>query len=314
MKPEIVLVLSKANAPGLLPALEERYTVHRLPATGDMAAAAARCGQRARALVTPTLVGADARLIDTLPNLEIIVCPGGHVDRIDRAVTRARGIPVTNTPNVSAPDVADLAIGHLLAVARRVCDGDAFVRAGRWNAGPMGFGIRVGGKRLGIVGLGVIGRIVAKRAAGLDMEVCYHGPRRKADVPYRYYSDLVAMARAVDFMVLNCSAGPATRHLIDRAVLAALGPRGVLVNVARGSAVDHQALLEALADGTIAGAGLDAFENEPHVPARLLGMENVVLTAHTGAFTTEAKAIMVELALANLDAHFAGEPLPSPVP
>jgi lactate dehydrogenase-like 2-hydroxyacid dehydrogenase len=210
--------------------------------------------------------------------------------------------------------VADFAIAHLLAVARRVAEGDDFVRAGRWPSGPMPFSTRVTGKTLGIVGLGQIGRIVARRAEGLDMTVCYHQPEPKPGVPYRYFADVVELARHVDFLSLHCPAGPETRHLIDRAVLEALGPQGILVNVARGLVVDEAALIEALAGGTIAGAGLDVFEDEPHVPERLRAMANVVLSPHTGAFTEEAKAQMLDVSVANLDAHFAGQPLISPVP
>jgi lactate dehydrogenase-like 2-hydroxyacid dehydrogenase len=275
---------------------------------------AARLGGGVRGLVTTTQAGADAALIDALPRLEIIVCPGAHVDAIDRAAAARRGIAVTNAPGISAPDVADFAIAHLMAVAREIAKADDFVRAGHWLSGAMPFSTRVSGKTLGIVGMGEIGRIVARRAEGLDMTVCYHEPERMPDVPYRYFDDLVELARHVDFLSLHCHAGPKTRHLVDRAVLEALGPRGILINLARGLVVDEEALIEALETGAIAGAGLDVFENEPHVPERLRALTNVILSPHKAAFTVETKAEMLELAMANLRAHFAGKPLISPLP
>lgn len=314
MKPEILLVLAPSNPPRIIPALEEHYVVHLLPMVDDMAEVAARLGAQVRALVTTTQAGADAALIDVLPKLEIIACPGAHVDAIDRAAARKRGIAVTNAPGVSAPDVADFAIAHLLAVARGIAEGDDFVRAGHWTSGPKSFSTRVAGKTLGIVGLGEIGRIVARRAEGLDMTICYHEPERMSDVPYRYFDDVVELARHVDFLSLHCHAGPETRHLIDRTVLEALGPRGILINMARGLVVDEDALVEALETGVIAGAGLDVFENEPHVPESLCAMPNVVLSPHKGAFTEETKAQMLDAVLTNLHAHFAGQPLISPVP
>ncbi len=314
MKPEIILVLTPSNPPRIVPVLEEHFVVHPLAMGDDMARTAARLGGDARALVTTTQAGADAALIDALPKLEIIVCSSGHVDTVDRAAARQRGIAVTNAPGISAPDVADFAIAHLLAVAREIPKCEDFVRSGGWTSGPMPLSTRVSGKTLGIVGMGEIGRIVARRAEGLDMTVCYHEPEKMPDVPYRYFDDVIELARHVDFLSLHCRAEPATRHLIDRAVLKALGPQGILVNMARGVVVDEEALIEALESGGIAGAGLDVFENEPHVPERLRALNKVVLSPHKGAFTEEAKAEMLEMALANLRAHFTGRPLISPVP
>ena len=314
MKPEIILVLAPSNPPRIVPVLEEHFVVHPLAMNDDMARTAARLGGEVRALVTTTQAGADAALIDALPRLEIIVCPGAHVDAIDRAAARKRGIAVTNAPGISAPDVADFAIAHLLAVAREISKCEDFVRSGRWTLGPMPLSTRVSGKTLGIVGMGEIGRIVARRAEGLDMTVCYHDPVQMPDVPYRHFDDVVELARHVDFLSLHCRAGPETRHLVDRAVLDALGPRGILISMARGLVVDEDALIEALESGGIAGAGLDVFENEPHVPERLRALPNVILSPHKAAFTEEAKEQMLDLALANLRSHFAGHPLISPVP
>ncbi len=309
-KPEVLVVCD--DPPQILPALKEHFSVHvQLDAhVSDVLPAAAK---HVRALVTGTLVGADKRLIDSLANLEIIVCSGGHVDRIDVAAARARGIPLTNAPGISAPDVADLALAFILGVSRRLIESHRFVRDGRWPDGGMGFGRRVGGKKVGILGLGGIGRIVARRVLAFDMEVCYSGPRRKDDVPYLFFDDLVEMARHVDYLVICCPESPRTRHLVNMPVLRALGPEGVLINVARGTIVDEAALVEALAQGAIAGAGLDVFEHEPHVPEALIAMDNVILQAHVGAFTNEAKLQMVDIAMTNLLNHFADQPLLTPV-
>jgi len=314
MKPEIILVLTPSNPPRIVPVLEEHFVVYPLAIGDDMARTAARLGGNVRALVTTTQAGADATLIDALPKLEIIVCSSGHVDTVDRATARKRGIAVTNAPGISAPDVADFAIAHLMAVAREISKCEDFVRSGRWTSGLMPLSTRVSGKTLGIVGMGEIGRIVARRAEGLDMTVCYHEPEKMPDVSYRHFDDVIELARHVDFLSLHCRAEPATRHLVDRAVLKALGPQGILVNMARGVVVDEEALIDALESGGIAGAGLDVFENEPHVPERLRTLTNVILSPHQGAFTEEAKADMLEMALANLLAHFAGQALISPVP
>ena len=235
------------------------------------------------------------------------------VRRIDLAAARARGIAVADAADATAPDVADLAIGLLLAVARRLIEGDAFVRAGRWSAGPMGFGTRVGGKKLGIVGSGAVGRLVAARAEGFDLEIAYHGPRPKADARWRHVADLVQLAREVDFLAVCCRDGPETRNLVDRRVLDALGPRGVLVSVARGGVVDLAALAGAVAEGAIAGVGLVAFEDGPRLPPELLARDDVVVAAHDGAFTQEARARMIDGVLASLRAHFAGRPPSGPV-
>jgi D-3-phosphoglycerate dehydrogenase len=312
-RPTVAFVLSRANPPQLGPTLERYFHVHGLPDTDAVARSVAGFADKVRALVTTTVAGADRRLIAALPNLELVVCLGGHVDRIDRQAAGARGIPVTNTPNVSSPDVADLAIALMLGIARRVCESDRFVRAGRWTTTSMPFGRRVNGKRLGIVGLGTIGSIVARRAEGFDMEIAYFGRAAKKGIPYRFYDDVVQMAADVDFLTLHCKSGPETRHLVDARVLKALGPEGFLINAARGEVVDERALIQALRDGTIAGAGLDVFENEPCVSPEFTGLDNVVVQAHHGAYTVETKQIMTDLALANLQAHFAGKPLVTPV-
>ena len=310
MKPDILLVEDISTALPILELLEPHYTVHVLPEDSEVPAAVAG---RIRALVTTTNKGADGALIGALPNLEMIANAGAHLDRIDLAAAGARAIPVTYTPGISVAEVADLAFALLLSAARLTCEGDRYVRAGRWHDGMLRFGIRVNRKRLGIVGLGRIGRVVAKRAGGFAMEVHYHDLNEMTDVAYRYHADLIELAGAVDFLVVTCTSGPETDGLINGRVLKALGSGGVLVNMAR-RAIDEAALIDALENGVIAGAALDTFAHEPRVPDALTAMENVVLQAHTGTKTWETKRAFAARTAANLDAYFAGAPLPDPVP
>jgi lactate dehydrogenase-like 2-hydroxyacid dehydrogenase len=278
--------------------------------TPDMAA-------RARALVTVGSVGADEALMAALPGVSIICCFGSGFERIDRRAARRRNVVVTHSPDVNAPDVADMAMALLLASARRVARADRFIRAGKWDArlaGRFGPVAGLGGGRLGVLGLGAIGTRVAVRAAAFDMEIGYHNRRRRDDVGYRYFATPLALAEWADYLVVACRADDSNRHLVDAEFLRALGPRGHLVNVSRGSVVDEAALAEALADNVIEGAGLDVFEHEPPVHPRLPALENVVMTPHLGGGTERAVAGMTDLVLKNLRAHFAGQPPVTPVP
>lgn len=263
--------------------------------------------------ITAYLTPVHRSLIEALPNLEIIACGAVGIDHIDLEVCRARNIAVTNTPDVLSADTADIAIFLLLAVARRAVEGDACIRAGLWLQGPLALGTTLTGKTLGIVGLGRVGQEVASRAEAFGMEVAYYGPREKTGVKYRFYADLTALAQACDFLVLTCIGGPDTYHLIDYKVLQALGPQGILINIARGAVVKEEDLLIALRNRTIAGAGLDVFENEPYVPESIRRMDNVVLTPHIGSATLETRTKMGNLAVDNLLAHFEGRPLLTPV-
>jgi lactate dehydrogenase-like 2-hydroxyacid dehydrogenase len=196
---------------------------------------------------------------------------------------------------------------------RRICESDRFVRSGQWLTRTMAMGRELGGKTCGIVGLGAIGRQVAKLADAFGMSVRYHGPRRKEGTTFPYHADLEELARLSDCLVVTCPLTPETRGLVDARILDALGPEGFLVNVARGPVVDEQALIAALRDGRIAGAGLDVYWDEPRVPAELLAMENVVLTPHMGSSTREVREERGRKLLANLRAHFAGQTVPNPV-
>ena len=254
-------------------------------------------------------------LQDRLPALEIISIMGVGYDKVDVAAAKERKIPVTHTPDVLNDEVADLALGLMLSVARRIPQADRYVRANHWaEKGNMPLARKMSGARLGIVGLGRIGKAIARRAEAFGMKIAYTGRNAQSDVFYDYHPSAKALAANVDFLVVITPGGAGTRHLIDREVLQALGPRGYLINVARGSVVDEQALVEALRNGTIAGAGLDVYENEPQVPPALREMDNVVLTPHMASATHETRQAMADLALGNLQAHFAGKPLLSPVP
>jgi lactate dehydrogenase-like 2-hydroxyacid dehydrogenase len=311
MKAEI-LVVTPIYAPTLA-ALEGEFGVHRLWRAPDPEIFINEIADRVRGVVTTGIAGLTRDRMQALPKLEIIACFGTPNGTVDLAVAKDRGVVVTNTPDSIAAPVADLALGLLIAVMRRICASDRFVRAGKWREGPPPMGIHLGGKTCGIVGLGKIGNGIAQRAQGFGMAVCYHGPRRKEGANYLYYPDLEAMAQAADCLVLACPLSAATRGLIDARILDALGPEGFLVNVARGPIVNEGALITALQEKRIAGAGLDVFWDEPEVPSELIAMENVVLQPHMGSSTREIREERGRKVLANLRAHFAGKPVLTPM-
>jgi lactate dehydrogenase-like 2-hydroxyacid dehydrogenase len=311
VKPEI-LIAGPFYQPQL-ERLEREFTAYRLWEAKDRDAFVRSRADRIRGIATTGFVGADAALMDALPKLEIISCFGVGVDAIDLPAAAQRKIIVTNTPEVLNDDVADLALALMLAASRRIAAGDRFVREGRWLKGAMPLAVKLSGKRLGILGLGRIGRAIAKRAEAFDMAIAYHSRKPVAGVPYRYHADLVSLARDSDFLVAICPGGPATRHIVNEAVMRALGPKGILVNVARGSVVDEPALVKCLREGALGGAGLDVFEAEPKVPETLFAMDNVVLAPHVGSATHETRNEMGRLTVDNLIAHFAGKPVLTPV-
>jgi hydroxypyruvate reductase len=311
---EKVEVLTAARLwPRMMEMLHGAFQVHDRTHQGDAAAFLA-AAPRIRAVAASGESKVPRELIAQLPKLEIISVFGVGYDGIDVAAARERGIAVTHTPNVLNDEVADLAIALVLAVSRRLVEADRYVRSGQWAKGPMPLARKVSGARMGVVGLGRIGMAIAKRAEAFGMSIAYTSRHPKADAPYRYFPSAEAPAAEVDFLVVITPGGAGTRKLIDAKVLAALGAKGCLVNVARGSVVDEQALVEALQRGTIAGAGLDVFENEPNVPSELLALDNVVLTPHIGSATWQTRQAMADLAFGNLEAHFAGRPPLSPVP
>lgn len=293
--------------------LDARYDTIRLWEAADKDAAIASHGQRIRAIATRGELGASAQLMASLPNLEIVSCYGVGTDAIDLAYAREKAIKVTNTPDVLTEDVADLGVALLLAAARRVPQGDAYVRSGAWSKGNMALATRLFGKRVGIAGMGRVGAALARRLAAFGCSIGYHDPVERRDLDCTYFPDLVTLARDADFLVVTMAGGEATRGIIDAAVLEALGPQGILVNISRGSTVDEAALLDALERGGILAAGLDVFHNEPNIDPRFTALDNVVLQPHVASATVETRRAMGQLVRDNLAAHFAGLPLLTPV-
>lgn len=253
-------------------------------------------------------------LMDALPNLEIVALKSVGFDNVDIKEAKSRKIVVTNTPDLVTADTADTAIGLLLNVSRRFVELDAFTRVGRWQSGakkPISRSLT--GKKVGIIGLGRIGKAIAKRCLAFDMEVCYFGRTEKPGVSYQYYKDLFTMASEVDYLIAVVPGGEETRHMVNADILAALGKDGYFINIARGSVVDEDALVYALQKGMIAGAALDVYANEPNFPEELKTMDNVVLFPHVGANTYETLNDMGDLVIENLSLHFAGKPVKTPV-
>ena len=311
VQPEILVV--GPMMPHVMETLERDYKVHRLWEAEDREAFLRQVGGNVRAIGTDGHRGASTALMDALPKLEIIGCYGVGVDAIDLKHAADREVIVTNTPNVLNEDVANLAIALMLATSRQICVGDRYVRDGLWLKGAMPLTRAIHGRRLGILGLGRIGRLIGKKAEVFGCEIAYHGRNKQADCAYEYFADLREMAAACDFLVVICPGGAATHNIVNQEVLEALGPEGTLINVARGSVVDEPALVAALQDGKLGAAGLDVFADEPRVPEALLSMDNVVLSPHQGSGTTETRRAMGDLVLENLRAHFAGEKVPTPV-
>lgn len=311
-KPEVLVVASKLP-PFMMDALHGAFRVHERIHETDPD----RFRQVAHRIVGVAANGearAPRALIEQLPALKVVSVFGVGYDGIDVAAAKDRGAVVTHTPDVLNDDVADLAIGLMLSIARRIPQADRFVREGRWPQGPMPLASKVSGARIGIVGLGRIGQAIARRAEGLGMSIAYHSRNPVPGCVYTYHPSAEALASQVDYLVVITPGGAATRKLIDARVLAALGPKGYLINVARGSVVDEAALVDALQRQAIAGAALDVYENEPHVPEALWSLDNVVLTPHMASATLQTRRAMADLAFGNLQAVLAGrEPL-SPVP
>jgi lactate dehydrogenase-like 2-hydroxyacid dehydrogenase len=269
---------------------------------------------RIRGIATEANRGADRALIAALPKLEVISVFGVGTDNVDLAAAHEHKVPVTNTPGILTDEVADLAIGLMLASARQILFADRYVRDGSWaSKGPIPLGRSVGGKTMGVLGLGGIGRAIADRGAAFRMRVIYSGPRRKPDAPYEYVGDLIELARQSDYLMVACKGGPETRHLVSATVIDALGPKGTLVNVARGSVVDEGVLIQALVDGRVGHAALDVFESEPSPSPELLKLPNVIVQPHHGSATIETRTAIGQLMIDNLSAHFAGRPLLTPV-
>ena len=305
--PEIVV--TSRIPPFLTTGLQEKFVVHERDHIRDR-----QVFGRVRALVGGGESKIDGSYMALFPALEMISVCGVGYDGIDVAAAKKRGIMVTHTPEVLNDDVADLALGLLLSVARKIPAADRFTRNADWLDGPFQLTRKLTGAKLGIVGMGRIGQAIAKRAAAFDMVISYTTRNQRSDVPYKYVPHVLDLAAEVDFMVVITPGGAATKNLINAEVLKALGPQSFLVNVARGSVVDQAALIEALQKKIIAGAGLDVYVDEPNVPAELRKLDNVVLTPHIASATVDTPKAMSALALAILEAFMAGQPVLTPVP
>jgi lactate dehydrogenase-like 2-hydroxyacid dehydrogenase len=291
--------------------LQASYNVHPVFDMGDPKLEAV--AGDIKAIVTGGHLGAPADVMERLPNLQMIAINGVGFDKVDLAMAKARGIRVSNTPDVLTADVADLAVGLTLALTRKIAEGDQFVRSGAWPQGPLGLGRKFSGLRYGIFGLGRIGKAIAKRLAGFDVEIAYCDIAEQPDTGFAYHRTVTALAADVDVLIIAAAASGSTTNIVDQTVLEALGKDGLLVNVARGSIVDEPALVQAITSGAIAGAALDVFADEPRVPAELIASDRVVLTPHIASGTVDTRLAMGNLMLANLDAFAAGKDLITPV-
>jgi lactate dehydrogenase-like 2-hydroxyacid dehydrogenase len=305
------ILVTAPMLPIVLETLGTRFALHKLFEQEDSAAFLKSVGPRIRGLATSTLFGRiEAALIDRLPNLEIIASFGVGYDNVDAAAAAARTVVVTNTPGVLDEEVADLTIGLLLATIRRIPQADRFLREGRWAGGDFPLSPTLRNRRIGILGLGKIGKAIARRLEGFGVYIAYHGRHSQSGVGYDYFASPAALAKAVDTLIVIVPGGAATRHLVDEPVLQALGRDGILINVARGTVVDEQALIRALGAGTILMAGLDVYEDEPRVPQELIDTPNAVLLPHIASASVETRNAMGKLVADNLIAWFEqGRPL-----
>jgi lactate dehydrogenase-like 2-hydroxyacid dehydrogenase len=296
----LTVALASESHPELRAALEAEFRVVRLD--DDPAGV--------RGLVVTSSQGISNARLQHYPDLEVIATLGVGLDRLDLAFIDKLGVRVANTPGVLDATVAEHAMALLLAVSRRICQADEFVRQGEWGKALFPLASGLSGKRCGIAGLGRIGSLIARRCEAFGLLIAYFGRHRQADVPYEYFEDLWAMAHECDILILSLPGGKETEGIVNAEVLHALGPDGLLVSIGRGSTLDEQALLEALEYGDLGAAALDVFADEPNVPQGLRDLPNVVLTPHLGSATKECRQAMVDMLLANLRAHFTGQPMP----
>lgn len=310
-KPELLVL--RPLMPAQMSQLEAEFHLHRYDQAENPAAFLAEVGGRIRGVVTSGAPGFQAEMLQHLPALEIVSTSSVGTDSIAVAACKERGVHVTNTPEVLNDDVADLAIGLVLNALRRLGPGHDYVRSGEWSrSGMMPLGRSLKGKRMGIVGLGRIGLEIAQRAEAMKMVISYTG-RNKKDVAYEYFPTPVELARQCDILMLACPGGAETRHLVNADVIEALHPEAWIINISRGSVIDEATLIDALQRKAIGGAGLDVFENEPHIDTRFHQLENVVLFPHHASGTVETRGAMSQLVVDNLKAYFRGQALPTPV-
>ena len=311
--PEEILMTSQAFfRQECLADLESRYLVHRLWEASDRDALIEKVASNIRVVVTEGWAPADFQ--GKFPKLALIASHGVGYDGVDVGAAQARKIAVTNTPGVLDDAVADLTVGLLIAVTRGMVVGDQYVRNGEWLKANMPLTSHLRGRQAGILGLGRIGIAIADRLKAFGITINYHNRRQRSDVSYNYFSSLMEMADQVDFLILSCVGGEATKKIVNRHVLEKLGSDGVLINISRGSVVDEDDLVACLQEGKLGGAGLDVFTNEPKVPEALLQMPQVVLQPHVGSATLQTRIAMGQLVVDNVDAYYANKPLLTPVP
>ena len=295
--------------------IEKRVALHRLWLEREPERALAALAPKIRAIAaTSHQAIVDAALMSRLPNLEIVVSYGVGYDHIDAAWAAAHGIMVTHTPSVLDDEVADIAMALTLATVRKLPQAERYLREGRWAQAHYPLTASLRGRTMGILGLGRIGKAIARRAAAFGLDIVYHGRRPQPDAPYLFYPTLLGMAKACDILMIVAPGGAQTRHLVNREIIDAVGPDGIIVNISRGSLVDQEALIAALAEGRLLGAGLDVFENEPHVPASLLALDNAVLLPHVGSASRHTRQAMADLMIANLTAWLDGKGPITPTP
>ena len=296
----------------LMVPLRAQYECHEYHSTEDKTALLQECGATIRGVVGSGGTNYSEAILQHLPQVEIISVLGVGYDGVPLDYCRARGIHVTNTPDVLTDDVADTALALVLMTSRKLVAANRYLHDGKWLQGQFGLASALHGKTAGISGLGRIGKAIATRLEACGMKIAYYG-RKAQPVGYQFLDSLIDLARESDFLIVACPGGPETKHKINAEILAALGPDGTLINIARGSIVDEAALISALKNGAIKAAGLDVFESEPDVPAELLQLDNAVLLPHIGSATLETRGAMADLVVRNLAAHFAGQPLVTPV-
>jgi len=311
MPPDIIVIAPLP--PFLYDPLKADYRCHDYVQAADKPAFLAAHGSVIRGLVQGGGTVTPTALLDALPKLEIISVFGVGYDGVPVDYCRKRAIKVTHTPDVLTDDVADVAVGLVLMTGRGFVRANRFVHAGEWQKRGAELTTKLAGKTAGILGLGRIGKAIAQRLSAMGMQIAYTG-RKPQSVPYKFIPDLRALAAASEFLIVACPGGAATKNIVNAEVLAALGKKGTLVNIARGSIVDEPALVKALQDGVIKAAGLDVFADEPNIPAPLLAMDNVVLLPHVGSATKETRKAMGDLCKANLDAWAAGKPVLTLIP
>ena len=295
--------------------IAERLPLHRLWLEADPDAWLAKQGPRLRALASNGhQFPIDSGFMSRLPQLEIVASFGVGYEHIDAEWAGEHGIVVTHTPGVLDDEVADIAMALTIMAVRRLPQAERFLRAGEWLKAPFPLTASLRGRTMGILGLGRIGKAIARRAQSFGLEIVYHGRHPQADVAWRYYPSLTEMAKACDILTVAAPGGPETRRLVGAEVLRALGPDGVLINIARGTLVDEPALIEALRAGTILAAGLDVYENEPNVPAELIALDNAVLLPHVGSASVKTRRAMADCVVDNLVAWSEGKPPLTPVP